>query len=440
MAAGSSPKGMGGGRADQGRAGAGDRSSAGRHGPSVSRPVTKLLLGAVFALVFLGLFFLTTGGCRPGVDTAYARRQGSSWSSVNGTGVLGKMFENAGHTVFSWQMLSPRLRRRADCIVWFANDFSPPSGKVCDWLESWLREEPGRTLIYVGRDFDAALWYWEQILPGAPPDQKAEIQRRRVEAKSQFNSELRTITTAEECEWFTITKGQHREVRSLQGDPKWLEGVDPSKLAIELNHRLVASRRAEVLLESEGDALVSSERVDQSRLIVVANGSFLLNLALVNHEHRKLAGQLIDEVGPPARTVVFLETFPGGPPIFDLDPKSGPPSGLAIFNVWPTSWILMHLAAVGILFCFFRFPIFGRPRDPEPKGTSDFGRHIQALGELLERSGNRELAAARLAQYQQLTRADSAAPRSDAAAPAGKSDEETKTKRSSHKRRPSPFS
>jgi hypothetical protein len=337
-------------------------------------------------------------------------------------------------------MLSPRLRQRADCIVWFANDFKPPRQGVCDWLESWLREEPGRTLIYVGRDFDAALWYWEQMLPGAPPDQKAEIQRRRVEAKSQFNSELRTLTTAEECEWFTITKGQHREVRSLQGDPEWLEGVDPSKLAVELNHRLVPSRRAEVLLESEGDVLISSERFYQSRLIVVANGSFLLNLPLVNHEHRKLAGQLIDEVGPPVRTVVFLETFPGGPLVFDADPKAGPSSALAIFNVWPTNWILLQLAAVGILFCFFRFPIFGRPRDLEPEGLSDFGRHIQALGELLERSGNTEVAAARLAQYQQLTRTDSAAPRSDATAPAGKPEEETKTKHPSHQRRLSPFS
>ncbi len=34
----------------------------------------------------------------------------------------------------------------------------------------------------------------------------------------------------------------------------------------------------------------------------MANGSFLLNLPLVNHEHRKLAGKLIDAVGPPGKT------------------------------------------------------------------------------------------------------------------------------------------
>jgi hypothetical protein len=308
-------------------------------------------------------------------------------------------------------MLTPRLRQQADCIVWFPNDFSPPSPAVCDWLEHWLREQPGRTLIYVGRDFDAAVWYWEQMLPSAPPDQKAEFQRRRNETRKLFNSDLRRLTAPEDCDWFTVKPSQHREVTTLKGDPKWVEGVDASKLEIELNHRMVPSGGAqtlEVLLESKGDMLVASRRLDQSQLIVVANGSFLLNLPLVNHEHRKLAGRLIEAVGPPRQTVVFLESYPGGPMIFEADPASAPPSALAIFNIWPTNWILLHLAAAGILFCFYRFPIFGRPREPEPEGTSDFGRHIEALGKLLERSGERETAAARLAQYRQLTRGDSA--------------------------------
>jgi hypothetical protein len=400
-------------RPDYHRAVRDDRPSRYRHLSYLTRPVAGLVLLIALGLVALALSTLPIGGCEK-IKSVYGQCGGSSWSSVNGTGVLGEMLENAGHTVLSWRMLSPRLRRRADCIVWFANDFSPPSQDVCDWLEGWLRQERGRTLIYVGRDFDAAVWYWEHLLPNPPPDQKAEIYRRYAEAKRQLNLGLRSITGAEKCDWFAIQGGRkNREVRSLEGDPKWLEGVDPSKLEIELNHRMVPSQAAEtteVLLESKGDVLVARRRFDRSQLILVANGSFLLNLPLVNHEHRKLAGQLIDELGPPAQSVVFLETSPGGPRILDADPKGGPPSALAIFNVWPTNWILLHLAAVGILLCFVRFPIFGRPRDPEPEGLSDFGRHIQALGELLERSGDAEHAAARLAQFHQLVRADSAGP------------------------------
>jgi len=390
------------------------------HSSFRSRPRTLVLL-AVFGLVVVGLGFLVTGGCREKIDTVYGQRKGAYWRSVNGTGVLGKMFEEAGHTVFSWRFLSPRLHRRADAIVWFPDDFHPPSQDVCRWLEDWLRERPGRTLVYVGRDFDAAVWYWDKIQPNAPPQQQKEILRRKLEAKGFFIRNLLPPATTEECNWFTLKGGQtHRKVRSLDGNSEWLDGLDPAKLEIELNHRLVPSPDADVLLESKGDALVSSEPFGESRVIVVANGSFLLNLPLVNHEHRKLAGQLIEEVGPPGQTVVFLESGPAGPLMLESDPTAAPPSPLAIFNVWPTNWILLHLAVVGILLCFSRFPIFGRPREPEPEATSDFGRHIQALGELLRRSGDTAHAAKRLGHYQQLTRPDSAASRSAAARAGGK--------------------
>lgn len=147
--------------------------------------------------------------------------------------------------------------------------------------------------------------------------------------------------------------------------------------------------------------LVSVEPFGESRLIVVTNGSFLLNLPLVNHEHRKLAGRLIDEVGKPKQTVVFLESRAGGPPIVANDPSPSVPTGLEIFNLWPTSWILLHLVVVGILLCFSRYPIFGLPRDLPPEAPSDFGKHVEALGELLSRSGDTAYATARILHYRQ---------------------------------------
>jgi len=388
--------------------------------PSSTR-LSRFIPVGLFILVIVVLIATVLYGGPDDIDGTYGQRKGVAWESVNGTGVLAGMFEQAGHTVFSWRMLSPRLYRRADCIVWFPDDFKPPSQKVCDWLEGWLTDEPNRTLIYVGRDFDAALWYWEEIQPNAPKEQRQEILRRKVEAKGVFSRNLLAPGTTEECKWFTLKGGQkHREVRSLDGNPQWIEGIDPAKLQIELNHRMIPSRDAEVLLESEGDLLVASKRFNGSRLVVVANGSFLLNLPLVNHEHRKLAGQLIEEVGPPGQTVVFLESGPAGLPVLESDPTAGPPSVLHIFNRWPTNWILLHLAAVGIIFCVSRFPIFGRPRDPEPEATSDFGRHIDAVAEFLQRSGASAHAAARLLHYHETTRPDSAASRSESAAAGSK--------------------
>jgi hypothetical protein len=329
------------------------------------------------------------------------------------------MFEAAGHEVYSWRWLSPRLRDRADCIVWFPDDFEPPNDQVRDWLENWLLGEsdylPGRTLIYVCRDFDAAAWYWQKVKPGAPPEQVKRIEKAAAAAKDDFEIGRQAIPAEEDCQWFTVKgKSQPRKVRTLQGP--WAEGIEASQVEIELNGRIDAARpsggasgmshrwEAEVLLRSEGDVLVTREQRAGSQLIVIANGSFLLNLPLVNHEHRKLAGKLVDEVGPPRKTVVFLESDSHGPPIHAEDPSAQVPTGMEVFLRWPTGWILWHFAALGIMFCFARWPIFGLPRQLQRDSTSDFGKHVKALAELLERSGDRGYAQRRLSHYQQTTK------------------------------------
>ena len=56
---------------------------------------------------------------------------------------------------------------------------------------------------------------------------------------------------------------------------------------------------------------------------------------------------------------------------------------------------------ISSLFCFSVFPIFGRPRELPPDSRSDFGKHIDALGSLLERTVDREFARSRLMHYRQ---------------------------------------
>ncbi|MEE8452544.1 MAG: DUF4350 domain-containing protein [Thermoguttaceae bacterium] len=377
-------------------------------------------------------------------------------SSVNGTAVLAEMFEQAGHKVFSWRVLSPRLQDRADCIVWFPNDFDPPDQEVREWLQDWLYAKPNRTLIYVGRDFDAEPWYWEHwanTKTGVPKQQLPKIRVKKTDASLEFRQDRADLvqqaleeaaaeeTASDEAAlkeeasdvaasdeevndlpkepvpdlepyvWFTVDgSAKHRTVRTLQSDdPLWresLDQIDASQLEIELNSRIHLGANATVLLESEGDALIGRDPWDGSNLIVVANGSFLLNLPLVNHEHRKLASMLIDEVGPPSQTVVFLESYAGGPRISDEDPSASMPTGLEIAVADPTRWIFLHLAVVGVIFCISRWPIFGLPRELAPGGTSDFGKHVHAMGELLKRSRDRSYAMTRFLHYQQTTKSN----------------------------------
>lgn len=367
-----------------------------RHATASFRPLTVgCLLSAVGCLLL--------AGCNSDIDSTYGRRSGYGAQSVNGTAVLADMFERAGHNVFTWHSLSPKLRERADCIVWFPDDFNPPSQEVRFWLEDWLAQKPGRTLIYVGRDFDAEPYYWDTIQPLVPPGKVAEVQRRSARAKTSFAVERTGIPDSRDCVWFKIdAKAQARPATPLEGVPEWLDGIDPKKTEIALNSRLIPEEDAEVLLHSKKDALVSRLSIDDSQVIVVTNGSFLLNLPLVNHEHRKLAGSLIDEIGPPKKTVVFLESGPGGPPIRSEDPDPNPPTGFEALNIWPTNWILLHLVIAGIVFCFARLPIFGRPRELEADGRSDFRKHLEAAGQWLARTRDYAYAQARLVQYQKM--------------------------------------
>ncbi len=373
----------------------------------------------------------------------YGRRNGPSvFASVNGTAVFADMCEDRGHSVFSWPVLSPRIQERADAIVWFPDDYEPPSRDVQHWLERWLKAKPNRTLIYVGRHFDAAAWYWENVEAGSLPAKKrSEIGRRRKEARREFGEALKPIARSTDHDWFVLDgRHQHRKITTLEGQDRWTEGIDPAKAALELNTRMEPPPEADVWLASEGDALIFRLPEGQSQLIVVANGSFLLNAPLSNHEHRRLAGRLIDEIGPPKKMIAFLEFNPFGSRISDKDPSFGPRLGFEVFHVWPTNWILLHICLVGVLLCFWKFPIFGRPVEPESDATSDFGLHIDAVARLLAKTGDTAYAHTRLQHYRKLARGDAAPLRTSAelghTAPSGEEKLETRNEPPSQNEEP----
>ena len=357
----------------------------------------------VIGLLCVLIACLVAAGCEEELNPIYGQRDGLGSGSVNGTAVWAEMFEKAGHSVISMRWLSPRLRKRADAIVWVPDDFDPPSDEVRQWLEQWLKEGTGRTLIYVGRDFDAAPWYWAKVAPKAPAALQAEITWRRQSAQSIYDVKRTANAPVKSCPWFTIDRSNTtHSARALEGDARWTGPIVASKLDIPLHGRIVPAAGAEVLLKSKNDVLISSRPEGSGRLIVVVNGSLVLNGPLVNHEHRKLAGMLVGEIGPPRKTVVFLENGAGGPQILNKDPHLAPTGPMEIFHVWPANWILLHLLVLGVLFCFCRYPLFGRPREPAPEATSDFGKHIDALATLLAKTGDLAYASARVALYQQM--------------------------------------
>ncbi|MGD9644183.1 MAG: DUF4350 domain-containing protein [Pirellulales bacterium] len=353
--------------------------------------------------VALSLAALAVGCARPLPDD-YGHCRGSN--SVNGTSVLANMCTQAGHKVRSWRWLSPRVQENADVLVWAPDSFDPPSAKVRHWIEDWLLDRPGRTMIYIGRDFDGATSYWSEVRQGTQGAQYKELSRQLADAQSYYGFRRSTATDAD-GEWFEVDiKPPHRQVTTLQGPLAAAAGVDAKKARIEIGHRLKPPAYAEVLLSSDGDALVTRQEWGESQLLVVTNGSFLLNVALVNHEHRKLAQALIDELGSPPKQIYFLDSYNRAElEILDQEPKDRrrDPSN-------PLNLIMLQLALLGALFTASRWPIFGTPRGPESQHLSDFGKHVEALGDLLERNANADRARGRLAHYRQMVHSDGSSP------------------------------
>ena len=377
-----------------------------------------------FALLVVSVI---VAGCKPAeIDTTYGRRRGSPGSaSVNGTSVLAKMFEVAGHRVVTWRRLSPKLDQYKS-IVWFPDDFAPPTAEQRNFLEKWLGAQPGRTLVYVGRDYDAAIAYWNKIQNLVPPNQAIEVARRLALAQALHDSRRAEMPNGEACDWFVMRRDATGGNATALAGP-WATGITVAECELEMAGRLdVPSKKDidqwmaqlddnlegpptyETLLAANDELAVgrlSFTPWNGSQIIFVINGSFLLNLPLVNHEHRKLADQLITACGSPGR-VVFLESGKGGPTVYDKEPGANTPTGFEVFTVWPLGVILVHLTALGILACVTLFPVFGRPRELTQRSLSDFGQHIDALGELLEKTGDREYALQRLQTYHAHVRSD----------------------------------
>lgn len=373
------------------------------------------VVGALAALVVvIGLIVLFRQPRRETLADSYGQRRGTGReASVNGTNVLAEMFKSAGHRVTSVDELSPKLKKY-DIILWTPNDFEPPTEEQRDFLEEWLSGGEGRTLIYVGRDYDAAPAYWKKVQPLVPPSAADEAQRELAQAQARYDTERVKMPKQQYARWFTTHReGKRHQVQRLQGP--WAKGIDAKKTDIEVEGELRIPQAKDVvgagetlpdtfetLLKSPTDELawrVTDSTFGEGQVIVVTNGSFLLNYPLVNHENRKLAARLIDECGA-AGQVAFVESGPGGPPISDKE-AGVEASGLELLKVWPLNAILLHLTILGIVLCIARSVIFGRPRELPAETRSDFGKHVSALGQLLARTKDRGYAIARVKHYRE---------------------------------------
>ncbi len=156
---------------------------------------------------------------------------------------------------------------------------------------------------------------------------------------------------------------------------------------------------AESTVEDEDGFIWGEDSTGQ--VLLCANGSFLLNLGMLPEGNRDLAQLLVDEC-PPAGKVAVISSGSNRVPVRDSEAslRHIPP------RHEPLGTILDHVTFLAVVVCFVFFPIFGRPKEHPAPPLSDFGEHINAVAEIMEKTNDAEYARRQVAAYRQLTRRD----------------------------------
>ena len=391
----------------------------------------KASLSVILSLLYLALTLpANVQAEEDDIDATYGQgNQSAGRYSINGTGVLAQLFEDRGDSVFYSRVLG-RPTRKADVIIWAPDNFHVPSDTEVAAIEKWLQEKADRTFIFIGRDYDATMDYWVDVAKNASPEEQAMLTLKLADVWGAHQVKRMAIIDDEDCGWFKIQKDNTvRTIRSARSTTDWLEGVSPGRLKMRLQSYFVESGKGktssydryeyEPQLFFQNIPLITRiqnrSKFNRGQIYVIANGSFLLNVPLVHREHRKLASKLIEKVGR-EKVVCFMESefddWEDVPVLANAPAAARPPSIMTILQTWPFGIILLHIIVIGIVYCFYRFPIFGRPRTQyklntviddanESQSVSNFGRHVRALGDLLKRGGNTVFANHCLQLYRQ---------------------------------------
>ncbi|MEW4568080.1 DUF4350 domain-containing protein [Tautonia sp. JC769] len=358
----------------------------------------------------LGVLVLASGCGETQIDTTYGRVAGRS---VNGTGVFASLLRDRGHEVRAARRLNDELGGWAETIVRFLPEPGGVTQEEADWYFDWQMSGYGRRLILVCRDGGAEAEYWQGALDALPAD-APESQRDRIEERLARASDWVSegpppgFQLADPDLWFRFDEqvGVPGPSKTLGGP--WAEGVEPGAAALPLHRALEISSPAEVpLLTGDDDRVLAMdwswedaiEDEDPSAVLVVANGSFLLNAAVVPHARRPLTMRVADWVGSSGRKVAFVEGA------FLLGAESAMPTPWQVIRQVPELGIVAgHFLMLALIAALAHAVILGRPRAAPSSGADQPRMHAEALGNLLARIGSDRAARSLLTTYRRWRR------------------------------------
>jgi hypothetical protein len=408
------------------------------------------LRNSVGALLLVIVFSVSGCSNKSTLPTeAYGESSGKDErTELGGLGLFRSLCEEKGCRTFDQPSLTSRAYR-LNWMIWTPKDYRMPNTKELQWFNDWLSSDKPRTLIFIGRDYSPSASYWYQAAASASPNDRATYRTRAAFAENLLETLRFESVDSVECDWFESAEAQEpsRIVDDFKGD--WAKTIESDSNFVVLKNSLkpksvawkqtpiplsknglVVSNKAdpsnqvetidhgrpklEYLLKSKrGEPLVWRMRFNhwgESQVIVFSNASILANEGLTKPGNQKFVAKLLEDCQPKMR-LGFLSKE-GLVAVRQLgEPEE--PEGFAMLRVWPLSLISMHGLVVGFIAILTLWPIFGRPQKIPAASTTDFGKHIEALGDLLYRSRDREYALNRVAEYFREVRRDTTGPWSE---------------------------
>ncbi len=350
------------------------------------------------------ILLLACTGCNQ-LETDYAAYRGKS---INGVQVFIDLIRSEGHQVDPWPALGEHLYNDYDIVIIFHDEFSAPSPEAIEYIEDLIDWSDTTNFLFVGRDFDITSHYWRTV--SSQLAQKNDS--KQAERTSQLASEAVNILTATLSESYEIKiesefyEGKFFEFELPETKIREISEVlmrvpdDPDEserttlpCRWELYRKLVPPKEAEVLWQTaEQEPLLILLDTEGYRLFALGSAYPLLNGALIDPGNQKVALELIRQLEPTGRIAVVT-----GSGVFD--PEAEDAGMWRFLKVFPHPWIAGHLLFFLGLFCLSRLPIFGRPRIEIFKDLKRFGAHVEALGDLMRRTGKTKFAKKRILEW-----------------------------------------
>ena len=353
---------------------------------------SRNLAGAAAVIVLCG------AGCVRRIDTEYGAVRGDS---LNGVSAFVQLLRDSGHATTARQRLPATITPDCRTLVIFDDSFVQLDPETATTIEDLLDADGEHTVLLVLRDSDAAVGYLRSVLAAAlAADVRGEARRQLDQREADLaaaTAEAREATSPFPDALIPVSRRTADgpiEVRARTAD-----GATTRITATwELHRQLEPGPTTRVIWGAGREPLLVRRERGGSELLVLASASPVLNGSLVDPGNRALAEELAALLPVEGRLLLAGSPRRGSG---DEGDDEGAESSWRLLTVQPLPWVAIHaLAALG-LFCWWRSPIFGRPRREDPGGAQDFGHHIDALAGLIADgpAAGTDFSTARLSQW-----------------------------------------